>query len=91
MHYPFYRHYVYPVSDQIELVPDTRESTVMNTVTFTKQLLNHLQQRRGRKISVATPVEIITGTLEEVYSDHILVSNEGEDYHIRLEGIIYIN
>jgi hypothetical protein len=91
MNYPFYHRYVYPVSEQIEYVPEKRESTSRNTVTFTKQLLNSLQQRRGRQISVGTSVEIIKGTLEEVYPDHILVSHEGEHYQIRLEGIIYIN
>ncbi|WP_047155046.1 DUF2642 domain-containing protein [Aneurinibacillus tyrosinisolvens] len=91
MKYPPYPYYIYPVSNQIEFVPERRESTAGNTVTFTKQLLNDLQQRRGREISVATPVEIIKGTLEEVYPDHILVSNEGEHYQIRLEGIIYIH
>jgi hypothetical protein len=90
MNHPVYYRYIYPVSEQIEYVPERRESPSRNTMTFTKQLLNHLQQRRGREISVATPVEVIRGTLEEVYSDHILVSNMGEHYQIRLEGIIYI-
>ncbi|WP_047155399.1 DUF2642 domain-containing protein [Aneurinibacillus tyrosinisolvens] len=91
MNHPYYYRYVYPVSEQIEYVPEQRESIPRNTVTFTKQLLNNLQQRRGREISVATPVETIRGTLEEVFPDHILVSNEGEHYQIRLEGIIYIS
>ncbi|WP_047155230.1 DUF2642 domain-containing protein [Aneurinibacillus tyrosinisolvens] len=91
MNHPYYYRYVYPVSEQIEYASEKRESTSRNTVTFTKQLLNNLQQRRGGQISVATPVEVIRGTLEEVYPDHILVSNEGEQYQIRLEGIIYIN
>lgn len=68
-----------------------KEESISGSTTFAKRLLNHLYQRRGKTISVATPVKEIQGRLEEVYTDYILVNNEGQHYHIRLEGIVYIN
>ncbi|MMZ56721.1 hypothetical protein D1872_186250 [compost metagenome] len=67
------------------------ESTSKKGPIFTKRLLNHLYQRRGKTIFVATPIKEIQGRLEKVFPDYILVNHEGQHYHIRLEGIIYIS
>ncbi|MMZ56992.1 hypothetical protein D1872_189060 [compost metagenome] len=68
-----------------------KEESVSKSNTFTKRLLSHLHQRKGMVISVATPIKEIQGRLEEVFPDYILVNNDGQHYHIRLEGIVYIS
>ncbi|MED0677552.1 Protein of unknown function [Aneurinibacillus thermoaerophilus] len=71
--------------------PLKEESTSKKSNTFTKRLLNHLNQRKGKNISVATPIKEIQGKLEEVFPDYILVNMDGQHYHIRWEGIVYIS
>lgn len=68
-----------------------KDETDPKRATFTKRLLSHLYQRKGKMISVATPIKEIQGRLEEVFPDYILVNHDEQHYHIRLEGIIYIN
>ncbi|GED16163.1 DUF2642 domain-containing protein [Aneurinibacillus migulanus] len=67
------------------------EPTSKKSSTFTKRLFNHLHQKKGKSISVATPIKEIQGELEEVFPDYILVNMDGQHYHIRWEGIVYIS
>jgi hypothetical protein len=70
----------------------SEEATISKkSITFTQRLLNHLSQRKGKSISVATPIKEIQGRLEEVFSDYILVNMDGQHYHIRWESIVYIS
>lgn len=57
---------------------------------FTKPLLQHLQQLVGERIVVSTSEGKIEGTLEGVFSDHILVEASGKKYHINLDHIVYV-
>ncbi|MCI1696071.1 DUF2642 domain-containing protein [Aneurinibacillus aneurinilyticus] len=68
-----------------------KEEAVSKSDTFAKRLLSLLYQKRGKTISVATPIKEIQGRLEEVFPDYIFVKSDEQHYHIRLEGIIYIS
>lgn len=78
----------YPVLEQTE--EDVQEKTASKeTDTFTTRFLNYLVERKGTLISVTTSTDVISGTLEDVFSDCVLIKAQDENYHIRPEGIIY--
>ncbi|WCK52367.1 DUF2642 domain-containing protein [Aneurinibacillus sp. Ricciae_BoGa-3] len=67
------------------------EHSHLDNKSMPKQFINHLHQRKASHISVGTLIKEIEGELQEVSEDYIVVNNDGQLYHIRLEGIIYIS
>lgn len=54
------------------------------------EFIAHLRRLRGHMVEVAAMHWTIEGTLQEVYSDHILVTTNMGSYHIRLPAIAYV-
>ncbi|MCF6094174.1 YuzF family protein [Microaerobacter geothermalis] len=57
---------------------------------FMDPFLKHLSAKVNRVITVSTTGDTITGTLKAVYSDHIVVLDDGKPVHIRTDQIIYV-
>ncbi|WCK53303.1 DUF2642 domain-containing protein [Aneurinibacillus sp. Ricciae_BoGa-3] len=79
MYYPMF-FYASPVSNQVGYAREQTPKT---------PFMDHLTTQIGNVIFVATPIGVIKGTLEAIFSDSILVKSNAAPYHIRLEQIIY--
>jgi len=73
------------VSEKEEKAQEPRQQWT----TFVRPFLHHLERKRGEMITVATTRETVNGRLENVFSDHIQLTVDGQNYHIRVEQIIY--
>lgn len=51
--------------------------------------ISHLQQKKGRTITVVTMNDTLTGELGDVFSDHILLRANNRDIHIPFTSILY--
>ncbi|HHY34821.1 MAG TPA: DUF2642 domain-containing protein [Firmicutes bacterium] len=52
--------------------------------------LQHLRQAIGSRIEVGlSSGMVLTGTLREVYTDHILLDIDQRRFHVRLAGIVF--
>lgn len=54
------------------------------------EFIAHMRRLRGQMIEIAAMHWIIQGTLQEVYSDHLLVVTDMGSYHIRMPAIAYV-
>ncbi|WP_367756136.1 DUF2642 domain-containing protein [Ammoniphilus sp. 3BR4] len=56
-----------------------------------RPFLSHLRERRGKTITITTMRETLTGTLSNIFSDHILLNVEGRPTHIPFTSILYFH